>query len=136
MRNLTRLSLAIVAALVALGGSSASADWYRGANAKSLGKFGVGFDSGSSRAVRSYRAVPAYAVAPAPQVVRVMPSAPPVAPQIAAAPTERRSFSVDPGAGVVSEAAPVYRQAPVFRSRGSGMPTYMLPKADPRKHGG
>jgi hypothetical protein len=149
MFRISKLVVAVVA-ILALSASSAMAQGYWDAGAKASGRFGTGFYSGGMRSARVYRAAPVYA---APQIVQTMPApmAAPSAPQIAQAPTDRRSFSVEPSQGQpaasVPAAAPQVTRsysyepaAPAFRSPvrsgWSGMPTYLLPAADSRKHGG
>jgi hypothetical protein len=149
MFRMTKLVMA-VAAVFALSASSAMAQGYWDAGAKAAGKFGAGFSSGGTQATRAYRGARTYY---APQIVRSMPApmAAPAAPQIAQAPTDRRSFSVEPSQGQPAASAPaaapqVIRSysyepaAPAYsapaRSTRSGTPSYLLPATDPRKHGG
>ena len=146
MFRVVKLMLAF--AIVGLTAGTVLAQGYRDAGAKAAGNFGTGFHSGAIRSARIYRSMPVYAVAPAPQVVQSMPAPmpAPAAPQVAQAPTERRSFSVEPGQQSAAPAAPqVIRSysyepaAPVYRTpaRGSSStPSYLLPRSDPRKHGG
>jgi hypothetical protein len=135
------------AVIVGLTAGAALAQGFRDAGAKARGEFGTGFHSGGGRAMTTYRAMTRYYVAP--QVVQTAPApmAAPVAPEIAQAPAERRSFSVEPRQRPAAPAAPrVIRRysyqpaAPVYRAparRGrSTVPTYLLPKTDPRKFGG
>jgi hypothetical protein len=134
--------LPAVAAVLALAAASVMAQGFRDAGAKMEGRFGTGFYSSSPHAMR-YDRGPVYSVTPAPQIVQSMPApmaAP--APEVAQVPTERRSFSAEPSDAVAAPqvirsygyepSAPVYR-APM-RSHG-GMPTFLLPRSDPRKHG-
>jgi hypothetical protein len=136
--------LPAVAAVLALAATSVMAQGFWDAAAKMEGKFGTGFYSSSSHAMRYDRSGPVYSVAPAPQMVQSMPApmAAPAAPEVAQVPTERRSFSTEPSDAATAPqvirsysyepSAPVYR-APM-RSHG-GMPTFLLPRSDPRKHG-
>ncbi|MEX2140685.1 MAG: hypothetical protein WD894_15595 [Pirellulales bacterium] len=156
MFRVMKLMLAI-AVVVALTAGTVMAQGFRDAGAKAAGRFGTGFHSGGMQSVRAYRSAPTYSVAPAPQVVQSMPApmaAPPV-PQIAQAPTDRRSFSAEPSQAQAAPLAPpapraapapqVIRSysyepsAPVYRAptttRG-GAPSFLLPRTDPRKHGG
>jgi hypothetical protein len=158
MKSFKLLSM-LVAGAVALSATAAFAQ--RDAGAKMRGEFGTGFWSapGLTRTY-TYR-VPAY-VAPAPIVVRAAPAVPaaPAAPQVAQAPTARRAFSVEPGAAVTCPSAPTTtpataQRAPAVRRsysyeptyapyvapqwmgrRAAPQPTYLLPRTDPRKHGG
>jgi hypothetical protein len=137
-----------VATVLALTAGTVLAQGYRDAGAKAAGNFGTGFHAGGMQSARVYRSMPVYSVAPAPQVVQSMPApmAAPAAPQVAQAPTERRSFSVEPGEQAAAPAAPqVIRSysyepaAPVYRTpaRGrSSTSSLLLPRTDPRKHGG
>ena len=142
------LSVAVVLGLTA---STVLAQGYRDAGAKAAGRFGTGFHAGGMRSARIYRSTPIYSVAPAPQVVRSAPApmAPQRAPEVAQAPTDRRSFSAEPSQAQAAPMAPAAPQvirsysyepsAPVYRvpqrSRAS-TPSYLLPRTDPRKHGG
>jgi hypothetical protein len=139
-------SFTALAAVLALSASSALAQGYRDAGAKAAGQFGTGFHAGGGWTVRSYRGPPNYYSAPAPQIVQSMPApmVAPAAPQVAQAPTDRRSLSIEPSQPQAvpqpvrsysyEPAAPAY-SAPARRSR-STMPSYLLPATDPRKHGG
>src|SRR5688572_8527436 len=91
-------SLLALAAVLALSASSALAQGYRDAGAKAAGQYGTGFHAGGGWRARSYRAAPSYYSAPAPRIVQSMPApmVAPAAPQVAQAPTDRRSFSVEP----------------------------------------
>jgi hypothetical protein len=141
-----------VAVLVSLPAGAALAQGYRDAGAKAAGNFGTGFYSGGMRSAVRYRSMPVYSAPPAPQMVQsmAMPTPAPAAPQVAQAPTERRSFSTEPSQ---TQAAPMVPAAPqVIRSYSyvpsapayvspmqsgrTSMPTYLLPRSDPRKHGG
>jgi hypothetical protein len=140
-----KLLIGAVAAACALSAASVMAQGYWDANAKASGRFGTGFYSGGMQSAGVYRAAPVYA---APQIVRTMPAPMPSAPQIAQAPTDRRSFSVEPSQGEPAASASVaapqvtrsYSYEPAYsspvRSGRSGMPSYLLPASDPRKHGG
>jgi hypothetical protein len=150
MFRIMNLMLA-VAVLLGLTVGTVMAQGYRDAGDKAAGHFGTGFYSSGVRSMMNYRPRPVYTVAPAPQVVQSMPApmAAPQAPQIAQAPTDRRSFSVEPSqVQAAPMPAPVPRvirsysyepTEPVYRaparSRAS-MPSYLLPRTDPRKHGG
>jgi hypothetical protein len=152
MPTLKRIS-AFIAVAVAMSATTAFAQ--RDAGAKMSGQFGTGF---YTRSAPTYRWTPRY-VAPAPVVTRTAPVT--QAPQVAQAPTGRRSFSVDPNAaGLVpncvapsataARTAPAIRRsfsyeptpqayyaAPVYRGmrNAARVPSYMLPKTDPGKFG-
>jgi len=137
-------SVLAVAVIFGLTASVASAQGYRDAGAKARGDYGTGFYSGGYRSMSAYRATPMYA-AKAPQVVQTMPvpMAAPAAPSIARAPTTTRSFSVEPGqeaaAGQVMRSYSNEPSSPAYiapmRSNRGGMPSYLLPRTDPRKSG-
>jgi hypothetical protein len=153
MSTLKKASM-LLAVAVAMSATTAFAQ--RDAGAKMSGQFGTGFWARSSR---TYRWTPNY-VTPAPVITRMAPVT--QAPQVAAAPTDRRSFSVEPSAGAPAPACVVppavvaqrvlgvrrsfsYEPAPAANyyvpragvtRGGSRMPSYMLPKTDARKYGG
>ena len=142
------LSVAVVFGLTA---STVLAQGYRDAGAKAAGSFGTGFHASGMRSARVYRSTPIYSVATAPQVVQSAPApiAPQSVPEVAQAPTDRRSFSAEPSQAPAAPMAPAAPQviqsysyepsAPVYRapqtSRTSA-PSFLLPRTDPRKHGG
>ena len=148
MFRLMKLMLA-VAVVLGLTIGTALAQGYRDAGAKAAGRFGTGFHAGGMRAVQTYRSMPVYSVAPAPQVVQTAPMAEPPAPQVAQAPTDRRSFSAEPSQAQAAPMAPAAPQvirsysyepsAPVYRApmrSRSATPSFLLPRSDARKHGG
>ena len=140
-----------VAVVVGMTAGTVLAQGYRDAGAKAAGNYGTGFHSGGMRSARAYRSLPVYAAAQAPQVVQSMPApmAAPPAPQVAQAPTDRRSFSAEPAEGQAAPMAPSAPQvtrsysyepsAPAYRaparSRNTA-PSFLLPRTDARKHGG
>jgi hypothetical protein len=153
MSTLKKASMLVA---VALAMSATTAFAQRDAGAKAKGEFGTGF---WARSAPTYRWTATY-VAPAPVITRTAPVT--QAPQVAMAPTDRRSFSVEPSAGalaagcvvppaVVAQRAPglrrsfSYEPAPAayytapragVTRGGSRMPGYMLPKTDARRYGG
>ena len=153
MSTLKKASM-LLAVAVAMSATTAFAQ--RDAGAKMSGQFGTGFWARSSP---TYRWTPSY-VTPAPVIARTAPVT--QAPQVASTATDRRSFSVEPSAGVpaagcvvppavVAQRAPgerrsfSYEPAPAAfytapRARvmriGGIMPSYMLPKTDARRYGG
>ena len=140
-------SMLAIATVVGVSAGTVLAQGYRDAGAKAAGNFGTGFHAGAMRSSPTYRSMSVYAVAPAPHVVRSMqvPMGAPLAPQVAQAPTDRRSFSVEPAEGQVAPPAPqVIRSysyepsASAYRTPASrpNLPSYLLPRTDPRKHGG
>ena len=134
----TKFLLAALVLVTGFGSSEAFAQ--RDAGAKIRGEFGTGFYSRSRSSTRSYRyAPPTYARSVAPSMVA------PATPEMAGAPTARRAFSyepsVEPAAPAVSPSPRYYESTPRYYStprsrRSSRIPTYFLPKTDPRRFGG
>jgi hypothetical protein len=153
--TMSTLKKASVLLAVAVAMSATTAFAQRDAGAKMRGEFGTGFWAPSTP---TYRWTPTY-VAPAPVITTTAPAT--QAPQVASAPTVRRSFSVEPSAGApaaacvvppssVAQRAPGVRRSfsyepappayyiapPAGVTRGgTRMPSYMLPKTDARRYG-
>jgi hypothetical protein len=137
-------SILAMALIFGLSASVALAQGYRDAGAKARGDYGSGFHAGGFRSMTAYRSTPMY-IAPAPQVEQTMPAPmlAPAAPSVARAPTKTRSFSIEPGQEAPApQAMRSYSNEPSspayiapMRSNRSSMPTYLLPRTDPRKHG-
>ena len=144
--TLTKASLALFAGATLLGGNVALAQ--RDAGSKVRGEFGTGF-YGQNRARSqatwrgNYR--PSYRMT-VPRFVpeRQLPLAAPAS-EVARTPTGRRAFSLEPGVGTQQNVRPApavrYYEPPqrwysVPRgSRSNRIPSYMLPKTDPRRFG-